>query len=92
MKVSLLRYRRAIVVVLHLALTVLSYLLAYVLRFDGNIPDDQLRPLLMSLPLLLLVRTASFWGFQLYEGLWRYASLVDLQKIILSVATSSLVF
>ncbi len=86
MKTFLQKHRRVIVVTIHLVLTVVSNLLAVLLRFDGTFPQEHIRPVLQGLPWLLAIRGASFWAFGLYEGLWRYASLWDLNRIILSVA------
>ena len=43
-----------------------------------------------SLPWVLLVYAAVFWALGLYRGLWRYASLPDLQRIVLAVGVAAL--
>ncbi|HEX4347059.1 MAG TPA: nucleoside-diphosphate sugar epimerase/dehydratase [Vicinamibacterales bacterium] len=92
MKNTVLRHRRPLIVVLHLALTCISYTVAYLLRFDGDIPADHRAVFIQTLPLVILCRGISFWVFRLYEGLWRYASLWDLNNIIFAVSTSSVAF
>jgi FlaA1/EpsC-like NDP-sugar epimerase len=92
MKYWLHHYRRVIVVAVHLSFIVVSYYSAFLLRFDGTIPAEQLTPFLASLPYLVAIRATSFWVFRLYEGLWRYVSLWDLKNIVLSIATSSALF
>src|SRR5215471_15858453 len=92
MKVTLLRYRRPITVSLHLAFSVISYACAYLLRFDFAVPPEHAATALAALPYLLLIRAFAFWAFRLYEGLWRYASLWDLNNILFAVASSSAVF
>ena len=86
------RYRRPLVVAFQLALVVVSNYTAFLLRFDFTFPAEHWTPFVMALPLLLLLRGGTFWAFRLYEGLWRYASIWDLQKIISSVVLSSVVF
>lgn len=89
---TILRHRRLIIVAVHLALTAISNYAAFMLRFEFTMPPEHLRPFLAALPLLLLIRGLSFWLFRLYEGLWRYVGLWDLQKIIIAVALSSTAF
>src|SRR5579864_4538866 len=86
------RFRRPIVWAIHLALTVVSNYIAVLLRFDFQFPAEYQGAIVRALPWLLAIRAASFWMFRLYEGLWRYTSLWDLNRIIYSVALSSVTF
>jgi FlaA1/EpsC-like NDP-sugar epimerase len=88
----LMKYRRALVVFLHLALVVVASYTAFLLRFDGLIPSSYLRVYLQALPWLIAVRMATFAPFKLYEGLWRYAGIWDLRNIIVGVVASSGLF
>jgi FlaA1/EpsC-like NDP-sugar epimerase len=45
---------------------------------------------LATLPGVLLVHAVAFWALGLYRGLWRYASLPDLQRILIAVAVAAL--
>src|SRR5687767_11133536 len=92
MKQLILRYRRLAIVLLHLSLCIVSNTAAFLLRFDGQFPREHVSAFLYSLPVLVVVRGGFFWTFKLYHGFWRYASLWDLQRIILSVLLSSAVF
>jgi FlaA1/EpsC-like NDP-sugar epimerase len=71
----------------------LSYYIAFWLRFDGSIPTDAMSAFWNTLPLVFLIRLASFTYFQLYSGVWRYASINDLISILkaVSVGTTLLV-
>lgn len=59
---------------------------AYFLRFNFEaIPERFLQQAVYMLPLLLLVQAIVFKFFGLYRGVWRFASLPDLTRIIKSV-------
>jgi FlaA1/EpsC-like NDP-sugar epimerase len=88
----LVKYRRPVVVLLHLALVVIVHVSALWLRFDGEIPSAQTALLLRMLPWLVVIRGLTFFPFRLYEGLWRYTSIFDLRNIIGGVLTSSVGF
>ncbi len=64
---------------------ILSWLLAYSLRFNFLIPDEHLEVLLKALPPILLISSLSFYFVGLYRGVWRFASITDLKRIIGSV-------
>ena len=62
-----------------------SWMLAYALRFNFQIPDEHLQVLIKALPPILLISTCSFYFVGLYRGVWRFASITDLKRIIGSV-------
>ena len=43
------------------------------------------------LPVVLLLQGAAFWYFGLYRGIWRFASIPDLVRIVKAVATGVVV-
>ena len=69
----------------------LAWLAAFLFRFNFEIPADYRALLLDRLPWVLLTHAAVFWALGLYRGLWRYASLPDLQRIVLAVGLAALV-
>ena len=88
----LMRYRRLPIIALHLGLIVLSNWAALWLRFDGAIDRADVARFLDILPALLVIRAVTFIPFRLYEGMWRYTSVVDLRNIIFAVGVSSVLF
>ena len=71
--------------------SILAWGLAYQLRFNFVIPLEHLDVMKESLIWVVLVQILSFSLMGLYKGIWRFASVIDLQRIILSVLLSSLI-
>ncbi|MGE0448385.1 MAG: polysaccharide biosynthesis protein [Vicinamibacterales bacterium] len=84
--------RRVLVSLAHLSLAIFSCYVAFLLRFENNIPDRVFRLFLETLPWLAMVRAGTFFAFRLEEGLWRYASLWDLRRIVGAVVVSTVLF
>jgi FlaA1/EpsC-like NDP-sugar epimerase len=66
-----------------------AWLAAFWLRFNLDVPHEFLRTALVTLPWVMVVNALLFWRLGLYRGLWRYASLPDLQKIMGTVFIAS---
>ena len=64
----------------------IAWLAAYWLRFNlDGIPPEHLRQALVALPVVLAVQSGFFWYFGLYRGVWRFASVPDLVRIVQAV-------
>ncbi len=85
----LLQLQRALIIVVQLGVVVLSNRLAFMLRFDGDVPDRANEAFWLMLPWLVGIRALTFIPFKLYEGLWRHTSIYDLRAIAGSVIASS---
>ncbi len=71
-----------IVLGVDLLLLVAAHLLAYVIRFDGAVPQEQRANISAVLGFLLPAKLVLFHFFGLYRGMWRYTSLADLLNIL----------
>ena len=88
----IIRHRRLFIVLVLLSQAVVSNYLAFIIRFDSLLSAVYFQKFLAYLPLLLLIRLACILLTGLHRGLWRYASISDLIKIIKSTTIGSLLF
>jgi FlaA1/EpsC-like NDP-sugar epimerase len=89
---SLSHSTRVLVVFLHdLAACAVAWIIAYWLRFNLEVPDFYMVVAFESLAVVVPVHAALFWWLGLYRGLWRYASLPDLRRIVLAVGVGAVV-
>jgi FlaA1/EpsC-like NDP-sugar epimerase len=73
-----------------LAACAAAWLAAFWLRFNLEIPEFYAGVALRSLAWVVPVHAALFLAFGLYRGVWRYASLPDLERILAAVGTGAL--
>jgi len=66
-----------------------AWWLAYSFRFNFEIPLLYFTSLKHILPWVIPIHAAAFLGFRLYRGLWHYASLPDLKRILFAVLMSA---
>jgi FlaA1/EpsC-like NDP-sugar epimerase len=66
-----------------------SYLVSYLLRFEGEISSQEWATIRASLPYILPFKLIIFYFFGLYKGMWRYTSLFDLFNVLKATFTSS---
>jgi UDP-GlcNAc:undecaprenyl-phosphate GlcNAc-1-phosphate transferase len=70
--------RRVAEVLLDVTLIAMAYYGAYVLRWDGNLPGEQLAIFIKTLPLIIIVQIVSLLVGGVYRGLWHYFGVADL--------------
>lgn len=92
LKEQIIKHRFIIVSVILLIQASLANYLSFVIRFESLPSDYYLNKFLSYLPLLLFIRLALFIKAGLYKGLWRYASISDLLKIINTSIFGSIAF
>ena len=65
-----------------------AWLGSYWLRFNlDGIPVEFWRQALTVLPVVILAQGSMFWYFGLYRGVWRFASMPDLLRILKATLT-----
>ncbi|MGQ0525745.1 MAG: polysaccharide biosynthesis protein, partial [Betaproteobacteria bacterium] len=69
--------------------SVAAWLLSFWLRFNLEVPPDYLNIAFQSLACMLPINALVFSLFGLYRGIWRFASLPDLRRIINAVMVAS---
>lgn len=89
---QLVRYRVAIAFLAHLAGAAAAYGLAWLVRFDGVVPDDYRGLALWALPLLLTIRGVCVYWRGLMRGMCRYFSIQDACSIVWVVVVSEAFF
>lgn len=68
-----------------------AWLTAYWLRFNlSAIPLEYRDTALSAILPIVLIEGAVFWSLGLYRGVWRFASLPDLERILKAVALGTL--
>ena len=82
--------RIVVVALLHAAIAVVAVLLAFLLRFDLNVPASEFDHLGVLVPVLLVSRLASLWVMGVYRGSWRHAGLRDSLLLARATALGSL--
>jgi FlaA1/EpsC-like NDP-sugar epimerase len=81
---------RTVLAVLHDAVAaVLAWNLAYLLRFNFELPPNFAAELQQTLYWVVPLEMVIFWRFNLYRGIWRYASTADLRRIFMAVVLSA---
>jgi FlaA1/EpsC-like NDP-sugar epimerase len=82
--------RRLVVFVHDLLAAGVAWIAAFWLRYNFDVPAEQSELMLGQLPWIVLIHGAVFWWLGLYRGMWRYASLPDLQRIAAAVGIAGL--
>ena len=82
---------RRVFVFLHDVLAAaVAWVAAFWLRFNLDIPAEFAQVMVARLPWVVAIYAAAFWTFGLYRGLWRFASLPDMRRILVAVGIGAL--
>lgn len=86
------KYKNRIAVICYdLTMIPIAWLSAYWLRFNlSTIPGLSFFEALKLLPALMVIQLLAFTFFKQHRGIWRFASIPDLNRIIKSVGTGTI--
>jgi len=73
-----------------LAATALAWAAMYLVRFNLDFREPYLADMAITLAWILPLQGTIFIAFGLYRGLWRFASLLDLQRIVFAAGLGAL--
>jgi FlaA1/EpsC-like NDP-sugar epimerase len=62
---------------------------AYLLRLNFELSTQFQEELWSTLIWVVPLQASVFWSFSLYRGIWRYASVADLRRILFAVVTAT---
>lgn len=65
-----------------------SYVFAALVRFEFDVPPDQLASLETSLPLVVGVQLVVGFLFGFYRGWWRYVGITDVVRLVAGLTTA----
>ncbi|NJD57125.1 MAG: NAD-dependent epimerase/dehydratase family protein [Nitrospirae bacterium] len=88
----IVKHRRFAVTITFLAQAALANCLAFLIRFDAGLTEYYLHAFFHYLPVIMVLRLLFFLQGGLYKGLWRYASISDLIRIIKCATLGSCLF
>lgn len=73
-----------------IAVAAFVWFAAYLLRFNFAIPPLHLQYMLQSIVWVATLQGAVFVAYGLYRGMWRFASVSDLKRILFAVASAAI--
>lgn len=73
-----------------MAAAAFAWCLAFLLRFNFAIPEPFVLAMLQTLAWVMPVQALIFWRFGLYRGMWRFASIPDLKRILMAVGLAAM--
>ncbi|HSI42866.1 MAG TPA: nucleoside-diphosphate sugar epimerase/dehydratase [Methylotenera sp.] len=72
-------------------MALLAWILAYLFRFNFDIPPEFLKSIWLNAIWILPLQTLLFISFGLYQGVWRFASLPDLKRILKAILLAAFI-
>src|SRR5512147_367161 len=76
-------------IVLDALICVTALLTAYLLRFEGRIPESYIQQLVTIAPVIVIVRAVVHWSSGIYRVVWRYVGIRGALLFVRSVVVVS---
>ena len=90
MKKTLLNFRSALALSHDIVAALLSWFGAFLLRFNFEFPPEYFTLMKETLIVVIPIQGIAFLTFGLYRGAWRFASVPDLKRVLLTVIASNI--
>ena len=81
--------RTALAMLHDMVAAIVAWMLAYQLRFNFELPPEYAHEVTQTVVWVVVLQLAVFWSLGLYKGIWRYASLHDLRRIVVAVSLAA---
>ncbi len=75
-----------------LLIAISAVIIAHLLRFNFNVPDSHIERMMLSIPLVIIVRAICSFIFETYSGIIYHTSVQDARRIFFSVTLGSFIF
>lgn len=69
----------------------MAIIFTLVIRFAGQIPSAEIQAYFLSAPVFTIVTLLSLWYFKIYNRLWEYASVNEVEAIVKASSVSILI-
>lgn len=89
MKKTLINTRTFFALLHDIAAGVIAWIVAYLLRFNFSIPPEYIQQMTQTLFWVIPLQAGVFVSFSLYRGVWRFASVSDLKRILFAVISAA---
>lgn len=67
-----------------------SYIFSFLIRFDFSVPPFYLKLLILSLPIVILIRISTFFSLKIYNNDYNYFSIPNVFSILKALFLSSI--
>jgi len=83
------RIRQVFLLLLDIIIINLSYIFSYLIRFDWQLPPHEFVLYSNYAVLITIFKLVIFYYFQLYNSIWKYASIDEIIKIFMAALVSN---
>ena len=83
-------WRTAVTILHDILASAASWLLAYLLRFNFDLSEPYTGLMFVDLAWIVPVQALVAWRVGMYRGLWRYASITDLRRILVTAVVGAM--
>ncbi len=83
--------RTSILFLFHAVVFAVSYVFAFLVRFEFDVPADHLQLMRSSFPTVLAIQLATGVLFGFYRGWWRYVGIADVVRLVFGLSTALVV-